>query len=234
MFVTTDNDKLLPLWRDEIASLFPQREGRDIHFYKLKHEQKVAAAALLASKPFGACVVLSNKATIVSSPKYDVFKQPQHLYNYLVRFLLERLTAACRKHARREGNTEATLSITFSRRTGTDYKVMAEYLQLMKDGREVKQAIRSIDWSVFDPKDIRVENHAKRAGLQLADVVTSATYNAFEPGIYGHCEAGYAEALRSRYIKDRGRALNCGLTLIPPAPENPMPRKQLDFALSFK
>ncbi|WEJ35266.1 DUF3800 domain-containing protein [Devosia sp. SD17-2] len=234
MFLTAEQDAHLTKWRDEIGAIFPQRAKRDIHFQHLKHEQKIAACTHLASKPFGACVVLSNKRTIRHSGKYEIFKQPQHLYNYLVRFLLERLTVACKRHATRSGHAEASLSITFSRRTGTDYQVMAEYLRLMRDGKEVKQPLRSIDWSVFDPDDIRVENHEKRAGLQLADVVTSATFNAFEPGIYGHCETGYAEAIRSRFIKDQGCALNCGLTLTPLAMQNPMPQKQLDFALSFK
>lgn len=179
-------------------------------------------------------MILSNKSTIVSSPKYEVFKQPQHLYNYLVRYLLERVTVACRKHAEREGHGAAELTVTFSRRTGTDYQVMSEYLTLMKDGKEVLPSIRSIDWSVFDPSDIRVENHAKRAGLQIADVVTSATFAAFEPSTYGHCEIGYAELLRARYIRATGRALNCGLTLLPPAHKNPMPVAQQKFALSFQ
>jgi hypothetical protein len=234
MLVDEEHDRELTGWRDEITALFPQRSKRSVHFADLKHEQKVAACEVLAKKPFAACVVLSNKTTIPGSSKYEIFKQPQHLYNYLVRFALERLTTACRKHADRVApGVAASLCITFSRRNGTDYDVMADYLQFLKDGREVKQPLRSIDWSVFDPRDIRVENHEMRAGLQLSDVITSATYNAFEPGIYGHCETRYGEALRERFLKAQGCALNCGLTLVPLAAENPMPAEQLAFAMSF-
>lgn len=227
------SDSQLPQWRDEAVKPFPQRVGRTLHFKELRnHEQKVAVCHSLATKPFAACVVLSFKPTIVDSSKYEIFKQPQHLYNYLVRFTLERITAAVRKRAAAKGH-KAYLTVTFSRREGTDYDVMRDYLQFLKDGKEKLPSIGKIDWSVFAPSDIRVENHSMRAGLQLADVVTSATFAAFEPGFYGHCEEGYCNALRQRYIRHMGRTLNCGLTLIPPLSKNPMPDKQREFAATF-
>jgi hypothetical protein len=232
ILVDATGDAQLPQWRDDLVSPFPQRAGRTLHFRNFKHEQKVSVCHTLAAKPFGACVILSFKPTIVDSSKYEVFKQPQHLYNYLVRFNLERLTAAVRRRAAQHGHS-AALTVTFSRRQGTDYDVMREYLQLIKDGKEVFPSIGRIDWSVFDPKDIRVENHAVRAGLQLADVVTSATYAAFEPSTYGYCEEGYCHTLRRKYIRSQGRALNCGLTLIPPLSKSPMPDKQKVFAAAF-
>ena len=38
---------------------------------------------------------------------------------------------------------------------------------------------------MFDPSNIVVENHSKRAGLQIADAVTSAYFLAVEPNYYG-------------------------------------------------
>jgi len=232
LVVTGENDTQLPRWRDDLVRQFPQRVGRTLHFRDLKHEQKVAVSHELAKKEFGGCVVLSYKPTIVDSPKFEIFKQPQHLYNYLVRFALERVTAAVRRRAQMLEHTPV-LTVTFSRREGTDYDVMRDYLQLIKDGKEVMRSIGYIDWSVFSPERIRVENHAVRAGLQLADVLTSATYAAFEPGMYGYCEEGYCEALRNRYLRHPKKALNSGLTLIPPLSKNPMPERQRLFAATF-
>lgn len=234
-FVVVGADDLqLPQWRDGLVNQFPQRRGKPLHFRDLKHEQKVAVCHNLATRPFGGCVVLSYKPTIVESTKYEVFKQPQHLYNYLVRYALERITQSVVTRARMLGHI-ASLSVTFSRRQGTDYEVMRKYLELIRDGREVIPSVgHTIHWSIFDPTDIRVENHAVRAGLQLADVITSATYAAFEPGAYGHCEQTYCNLLRARYMKRRGgSALNCGLTLLPPLKKNPMPEAQRTFAESF-
>lgn len=228
--VTEENDRFLPSWRDEIVALFPhKRNRRDLHFRYLNHAQRIATCRLLSEKPVGICVIASNKETILDSEELEVFKRKQHLYNYLVRFLLERLTDACRNKAEKDGNGPASLFVTFSRRAGTDYQIMREYFELMRDGREVLTPRRSIDWEVFDPASIRVENHAIRAGLQIADVATSATYSALEPNEYGNVEPRYALSLKRRYLKERNRILDCGLTLIPPLIRNPLNDEQAAF-----
>ncbi|UUP16314.1 DUF3800 domain-containing protein [Nitratireductor thuwali] len=230
VIVTSENDRLMPSWRDEIISLFPQKKNRrDLHFKHLNHNQRVAACNLLRGKPLGICVVASNKETILDSEEISVFKRKQHLYNYLVRFLLERLTAACAEKARINRNGPASLFATFSRRAGTDYQNMREYFELMRDGREVIRPVRSINWDIFNPANIRVENHAVRAGLQIADVATSATCCGLEPNEFGHVEPRYALSMRDRYLKHRSAILNCGLTLIPPLNRCPLNDEQRLF-----
>lgn len=230
VLVTESNDRFMPSWRDEIVSLFPKKKNqRDLHFRHLNHSQRVAACNVISEKPLGICVIASNKETILDSEELEIFKRKQHLYNYLVRWLLERLTAACRQKAHLDGNGPASLSVTFSRRAGTDYQVMRSYFEFMRDGRELMKPVRSIDWSIFDPANIRVENHSVRAGLQIADVVTSATCAGLEPNEYGNVEPRYALSLKARYLKERKRILNCGLTLIPPIGRSPLSKEQGAF-----
>lgn len=214
--VSKQNDRLLPKWRDEIMEQFPHKRRRDLHFHKLKHDQKVLATRTLSDKQFGACVVASNKRTLLDMgpAKREVFKQKGHLYNYLVRYFLERVTAACANKSSRNGK-QAKVHVTFSKRGGTDYEVMRDYLFLMRDGREVIRPVRSVDWSVLNPEDVYVEDHSNRAGLQIADIVTSSVYNALEPNIYGDTEARYASFLHGRFLRSNRQILNCGLTLIP-------------------
>ncbi len=231
--VSRENDRFMPLWRDEVMGLYPNKRRRDLHFRFLNHSQKVAACKVLAEKPIGLCVVASNKKTILDSNKMSVFKVKGHLYNYLVRFLLERVTHACAKAANRDGNGQGRLSVTFSRRSGTDYQVMREYLRLMRDGKEVMKPMRSINWEFLDPDAIRVENHSVRAGLQIADVLTSATSSALEPDQYGSIESRYASILRGNFIRHNRRILNCGLTLIPPINRNPLNDEQKEFILAL-
>ncbi|WP_254682759.1 DUF3800 domain-containing protein [Phaeobacter inhibens] len=216
--VSKENDRLLPSWRDEIMDQFPKKRRRDLHFHKLKHEQKVLASRTLAEKPFGACVVASYKPTLLDlgDRKLEVFKSKGHLYNYLVRFLLERVTSACATKSHTAGR-QCKVYVTFSKRGGTDYEVMRDYLFLMRDGREIVRPVRSIDWSVLHPEDVKVEDHSNRAGLQIADVATSAVYNALEPNLYGDTEPRYANNLRSRFLKINSQILNCGITLVPRA-----------------
>lgn len=226
--VTQANDRFIPSWRNEIMGLFPSKKKRDLHFRFLNHDQRVAACSILAEKRVGICVISSNKETLLDSPKMGVFKNKGHLYNYLVRFLLERVTAAVALHARRQ-NDVASLQVVFSRRGGTDYQVMRDYLHLMKNDEEVRRPVRSINWDVLDPDTIKVENHSIRAGLQIADVVTSATYSALDPNKYGNIEPRYALAMKKKYLKETGRVLNCGLTLIPPFTKSPLSKAQLEF-----
>jgi hypothetical protein len=227
--VSEANDRYVPAWRDEIMSAFVSKKNqRDLHFRDLNHDQKVHACATIATKPVGACVVSSNKITILAAEELEVFKRPQHLYNYLTRLLLERITHTCRRRAETEGAL-ASLKVVFSRRKGTDYGKMREYLEFLRDGREKMKPIRSIDWSVLDPASIAVENHSVRAGLQIADLFTSAVWKAFEPNVYGRCENRYAKELSSRFIKIRGNALNLGLTIVPAISKCPLTTEQKDF-----
>ena len=220
----------MPSWRDEVTALFPnKRNRRDLHFRTLNHAQRVAAVKLLAEKPMGVCVVASNKETILDAVEKETFKKKQHLYNYLVRFLMERLTELCARKAKVEAVESARLFVTFSRRAGTDYQVMRDYFGFMRDGKEKLQPVRSVDWSVFSPADVRVENHSMRAGLQIADVVTSATYAALEPNEFGDVEPRYALLLKNRFLRRRKHILDCGLTIIPPFGRNPLTDQQREF-----
>jgi hypothetical protein len=213
--VSSENDKHLPLWRDEALALNPKNQRRDLHFRDLKHDMKVAITRYLAEKKLGICCIASNKATLLDKGKYEkLFGEKGHLYNYLTRFLLERITGSIANEAKRTGEA-ARLRVVFSRRANTNYQAMREYLEKMRDGKEVRTPLRSIDWSVFDPADIRVENHTKWAGLQIADAATSAVFSALEPNFYGNHEPRYALALARRFIPRNRGILDCGFTLVP-------------------
>lgn len=229
VLVHKKQDAELPLWRDEILEMFPNKQRRDLHFRNLCHAQKVATVEYLSQKPFFISCVCSNKITIASNPRYSkIFKQKGYLYNYLTRYLLERLTRAVKSWSS-QTNQAVDLRVIFSRRGGTDYGSMLDYMTLMRDGRERVRPVRSIEWSVFDPKNIVVENHSKWAGLQLADVITSATASALEPNIYGHYEPRYANTLARRFLADKDGVLNTGLVLLPPKQTNPLCPKQAAF-----
>lgn len=212
IIVRAANDKKIPEWRDSIRARFTDKRKPDLHWGNLRHDQKVVAAQDLAKLPFGAALTLSHKVTIPDSQYAHLFKKPQQLYNYLVRWLLERLISAAKEAA---GGDKAVLHVVFSRRGGTDYKVMADYLQYLADGRDLVKAPRRTDWSVLDIDGILVENHSKRAGLQLADLVTSAFGNALEPNRFGNYEPRYAETLIPKLITAGGSAHNAGLTIVP-------------------
>lgn len=227
--VTSDVDKLLPGFRDSILSRFPKRRTRELHFRNLNHAQKVVTSQLIGGFPIEAALTLSNKATIPGSKWAVTFAQKGYLYNYLLRWLLERVTQHCNLQ-----NPKCSLRLVFSRRSGTDYQKMVEYLELMRGGREVMRPVRSINWNVFNIADIRVENHSKWAGLQIADCINSAFFSAVELNLYGNYETTYAENLRTRLITSGGTALNTGLTFVPSVTASKLDKLQEAFVLSFR
>ena len=229
MIVRDDHNKELPAWRDGIRGMFPNRQRPDLHFRHLNHPQRVAACEYLAGKRFGICCACSNKITLLDSPKwYSLFKQKGYLYNYLTRYLLERITSSLRTVADQSGQA-VELRIVFSKRPNTDYQSMRDYLILMRDGRERLKPVRSIDWTVFSPDNIKVENHSLWAGLQLADIVTSATASGLEPNAFGNYEPRYATALAKRFLARQKSIINCGLTLLPPLAKCPLDDAQRAF-----
>lgn len=234
MIVSGTNDLRLPGWRDDILRRFPKAKRRDLHFRNFKHEQKVVVCQEIARLPLHACIVFSNKKTIANNCQWtETFKRPGYLYNYLTRWLLERVTAFCASDAKSFKLPNCKVKVVFSRRGGTNYQSMADYLHLMKEGREINRPVRSIDWQVFNPTDIAVENHSKRAGLQFSDAFTSAFFAAVEPNCYGNCEPHYADILRRSVIRKRGSALNVGVTPVPSLMSSHCNAHQTAFFKSF-
>lgn len=228
--VSESHDAQLPTIRDNILNLFPHRRKNDLHFRNLNHGQRVAACHEFAKHPFKIVSVCSNKITIVDDKKYyPLFKQKGYLYNYLTRYWLERVTERCAEIAK-QSRKPVELHVRFSRRSGTDYHAMREYFELQRDGNEVVKPPRSIAWSVFDPQNIRVENHSNLAGLQLADLATSATASALEANAYGHTETRYAEIISKQYLDRQNNIVNCDLTIVPGIGHTKTPQSVRDFS----
>lgn len=229
--VAHENDLRLPAWRDAILSRFPRKTARDLHFRNLNHDQKIVVSQEIAKLPIGICLSLSHKITIAGSRYEDTFKQKGYLYNYLVRWLLERASTACR---RKVGSNPCRLKIVFSRRGGTDYQSMLEYFMLMRDGREAIKPVRNIEWSMIDFSDIHVEDHKKWAGLQIADCATSAFFTAVEPNYYENYEQSYAKILKDRLLRRDGSAISYGLTLVPSRAKSRLDEQQDEFFRYFE
>lgn len=237
--VRRENDQRLVEWRDEIANAFPMRRKRDLHFKHLKHEQRRYACRVLAGKPVRVAVVMSNKVTLLNLNKtrLETFKRKNHLHNYVCRWLLERVSLGLKTYAEERSMPNCRAKIVFSRRGGMNYDEFCEYLQLIKDGKEVMYSPGRIDWDVIDPERIEVADHERRAGLQLADICTSAMFKAVEPSGFGFYEQAYADELRSVVLRngDKLPPYNCGITHIPRLETNPpLTKEQRMFFESWK
>ncbi len=168
--VSRNHDLQLPKWRDDIVSRIPGAKRQDIHFRDLRgHDAKVFVCQSMAKLRLGISVALSNKITLLDMKKrlLDQFKQPDHLQNYLTRYVLERASRCIKLRAQKMGLATARAKVVFSQRGRMNYGAFREYLELIRGGRERKFSPSKIDWDVIDPELVDVQPHAKLAGFNL-------------------------------------------------------------------
>ena len=212
-------------WRDEISSQLKLKRSKPPHFTDLNHQQRVFATQKLADKPIRAISVASHKRTIGD----DTYGQKNQLYFYLTRYLIERISWLCRDHRPNVPQGNGSVKIVFSRRGGMSYTDFQKYLERLKVDPDV-----NIHWPVVDITAIQAMDHSRRAGLQLADIIASATAAALELDVYGNCESRYAEILKPIVYSRRGNYLSYGLKILPMPSENHMSLQQLRSVGKFK
>ncbi|MDY0241645.1 MAG: DUF3800 domain-containing protein [Rhodospirillaceae bacterium] len=195
-------------WRDEISSRMPEKRSRTLHFTELNHNQRVVAAQTISTNPLRVMSVLAAKRTV---PK-GIYDEKNHLYFYMARYLIERLSWLCRDHRHRTPEGDGRVAITFSRRGGMSYDAFREYLQRLKAAGD--KDIR-IHWPVIDIDAVDAKDHSSSASLQLVDAVASSFAAAVEPNVYGNCEIRYAELLKPVTYHRGGNFLSYGVKIVP-------------------
>jgi hypothetical protein len=156
------------------------------------------------------CVgTLNEKAARVSFPMGRTW-----FYWWMSRLLLERVTDYCERRSVYEYGEPRVVRLEFARRGGLRYEHCQAYIHYLRDqSKEGRLYLKRGDlkWSVVDPIDeIRVFDSAERAGLQLADVVAGAFFQA---GVGKH---DFAKALEQRMAANAaGKVFDYGVKLMP-------------------
>jgi hypothetical protein len=209
-------------WRDEILRV-TQRPGRNLHFCKLNHGQKLATVRCLAKRPIRAISVLAEKTVI----PHGIYTSPNQLYFYMTRYLMERISWVCRDYARpHQGDGRA--KIVFSRRGGMSYGDFRAYLLRLQQGHT------EIHWPSIDIDGIEARDHSTLAGLQLADAVASAFAGGVESDMYGGTEPRYAEELRPVTYRRNRNFLSYGVKIVPDVDRLNLTADQVRFVNLFR
>jgi len=210
--------------RDEIGKLMPTRKKRDIHFRELSHSQKLMACQKIAEFPIRSISILSNKTTIADG----TYKNPNQLYHYLTRYLIERISWFCRDMRPHVPEGNGKVKIVFSRRGGMNYKDFQDYLRKLEtmnaDGLD-----NQIYWPVIDIDAVEAKDHSTRAGLQIADCISSAFRTAVDADEFGNFEDRYAKSLKANTYNRKGKYLSYGIKPIPPLDKMTLIREQTEF-----
>ena len=165
-------------------------------------------------------VVMSNKKNIrrYRNPKLDP-NNKAWIYWWLARLLLERVTKFCAQLVSPEDREKQKLRIIFSRRTDLKYKDFEDYLWKLRWQSYFGELVLDtgdLIWSVIDFDEIGVLDHAAKAGLQLADIVAGAYFQAVETNRPDDCDPSFASALSPTMARDRyGRIIGFGIKTMP-------------------
>lgn len=208
-------------WVREIREQIGATQGPALHYRRLPYFKKVAACLIAGEKPCRSFVVLSNKKNMRGYDNARAARRGgrQWFYNYCVRLLLERATDFCTNHSIANGNNPV-VKVVFSRRGGHSYPQTKAYLELLKAQASANSTYlkkRQIRHEALRFNLIEYVPHYQVAGLQLADILASAFYQAVNPAA-GSWSTDPAWAFRRVIARENGEASDYGIVLQPTPP----------------
>lgn len=198
----------------KVVDLVRQKLGRPakkpLHWKDLKHDHKVFFIDQCSRKPFKTVTVCIHKPSLKEPEK---FQDKYRLYFYAVRYLLERISWLCRDTLPKSQLNERFTDLCFSNRSGMSYQQLKEYLSLLKEKTGLGDV--RIDWSTVDENRAAALSPGRKMGLQIADAVAGAVFNALERNRFGYTEPRYAIMLKPIVYHHSGRYLGYGLKFWP-------------------
>lgn len=207
-------------WVRDIRDSIGVRQRPDLHYRTLSPTRKVSVATKVAELPLRGFVIASNKKNMRQYRNEKAAKIPsqQWFYNFCIRLLMERVTAFCAERSHRDYGEQKLIKVEFARCGGHRYsqtKAYHSYLSFQQEGGKVylqkRQPVRGMLHT-----DLMFDFPAEqRAGLQLADIVASAFYQAADAHGPGEWSTAGAEALLPIMARENGIQRDFGVALFP-------------------
>ncbi len=211
-------------WVKDLRKEINATQSPTLHYRRLSPRKKDAACNRLASLPVRALTVCSHKVNMRGHNNSRAAKRggKQWYYNYCVRLLMERATELCLRDSLRRYNQARYLRVVFSKRGGHSYAQTKAYWEVLKNQaaggttflkkREIRHQVLRFDLVEYLP-------HYQNAGLQLADIVASAFYQAVDTSS-SRWEPNHAMLLQPIMAKERNIVADFGLALQPTNPRD--------------
>jgi hypothetical protein len=130
-------------------------------------------------------VLASNKKNMrgYSNPRAEKVRSNQWFYNWCVRLLLERITDYVESRSLVEYGKPHFVKLVFSQRGGHSFTQTNAYTELIKTQSRAGTLIldkRSVKWAVLNRYLLEAHPSEQVAGLQVADVIASAFFQAVD------------------------------------------------------
>ena len=217
--VRSSNENAIGRLQKAILSKFKYSQRGDIHYRDLIPAKKIFACTEIAQANIRCFVVMSNKKNIEKYRNQRCAPEKNYLYWWCTRLLLERVSEFCANKSMKLYGKEVPMKLVFSSRGGMSYDRLESYLKLLKRQTESKKVylpIGNIWWSAINFDEMHVIPHKNEAGLQIADVVAGAFYEAVSVERKNGCDPTYARMLLPRiYVGRHGVYLGNGVKPMP-------------------
>jgi hypothetical protein len=223
--VRAENDHLVLPWLREIIRNLNQHQLAHLHFRNLREDKKSIVCRDLAKLPIRCFIVMSHKKNMQNyknlSAERAKLNRTAWFFCWLSRLLLERITTYCDHRSRRNPQAPKALRVEFSDRGGVnieDIRSYYRYLSAQSQRGMLYHDFLDLAWSVVDVDQMLIFPNRMRAGLQLADVVSSAFHQAVERTPAGLVRPEPAKLLLPRVCPkpmSEGRRFGYGLKIMP-------------------
>lgn len=206
VIIKKENEKNI---RQIIEKLKSTLNYKEIHFRKLRHfEKRAYVVNSLYQCPFLFCNVILDTTKVKLQPRDMESNKSVLLYNYMCRFLLERVSWFLRE------NKAFTDIILSSRGTSRDAELIAyiKDILLKREDNEVAPQFTNVTSKQAPTWDM----------LQLADVCATSIFMAYEVNKnFGFLLPCYAHKLGARLYKYNKTLKNYGIKYFSPEMEPP-------------
>lgn len=225
-------------WIRQIRAGAQTPPSAEMHYKSLDERRRIAVAREVAKLPLRAFVVLSHKDNMRGYENLKAAKAGGEnvFYNFCLRVLLERVTAAVARSSLRRFDKPSKLKIVIAQTGGIRYGQTAAYLELLRF--QAVAGTTFLSASVINPRVLDmwlVEQVSAKssAACQVADTIVSAFYNAVNdegryPGLLNP-----ALELRPVVARQFERTSNEGVTLLPWNRKIPREHRQVFEAYGY-
>lgn len=204
------------------------RQSDALHYARITSSRREAVCRILGGKNLRSFCMASHKTNVRGhfNDRLGRMQRADQFYNWCVRLLFERLSEWNERLCKAEKTQISPIRVVFAERGGHDYDHMFAYFDKLRMQAEsgtlylkgkplAPQLLVRDHWSV-----VRAE---QLAGLQIADTIASAFYQAANTASPLWSMAP-AEALKPIMAKDgKGDYANAGVTVWPLAHQSKIP-----------
>lgn len=205
MVLRVENDARTVAWLKDIIGKVGQHQITHLHFRQLKDDRKELVCRELASLPVRFFTVMSNKRNMRGYRNLNAeqarVNRTAWFFCWLSRLLLERVTHYCEYRSYMEHGGPRSVRVEFSAPGGADIDDVKLYFRYLSDQTKpgmIFNSLGNLAWSVVDVDQMSIHPNKMRAGLQLADGVASAFFQAVERTPAGIVKPRFAKLLLPR------------------------------------